>query len=172
VSDTMNTLLDFIFSIQWSNLLDFITKIQWSLIVLLVISLFHRQLVALMEGIQRITVRLPNLEISFNIMEAEEILGDLIRDAERLMDDDMREILDKVHRENRTILVKDLFPNGFERKKPKTSDHIRLETLRDLQLIRPVERGKWEGTKHVEIKPFGSILIQRKPDLFLPKHKS
>lgn len=121
---------------------------------------FREPVAGLLKKLSKFRLRLPNgTEIDVSAHEAAEIAQELLNEVDQLIEDITSEesaILARVLKSPRTLSVIEMFPSF---KRPSKELDI-LRRLRDKQLIRPVEGGQWLSDKHIEIKPFGRILLK------------
>ena len=59
------------------------------------------------------------------------------------------------------LQVEEIFPD-FKRstKDIQSNNHVTLGVLRKRHLIRPVEGSTWRINKHIEITPFGKLVLK------------
>lgn len=132
---------------------------MWPVVVVVVLFLLRRPLRQLLSAAMLKSIRLKVLgfEVELSREEADQVLGDLLKEIrspvnaltpeekklfERIVDADGRKRVDQII-------------EGFRRDTPA---HEQLRKLRDLQVVRPVEGGRWKPDKRPVVTRFGHMV--------------
>lgn len=149
--------------------LQSIASIGWLIFLAIGLYQFHAPLSEILGRTRKLRVKLPNgTEIDFSGEEIDSAGKDLLSAIGTLLENmtnEERAVIEHVRNTFEPLTVDQLFPS-FRR---GTKEHNLLRSLRDREILRPVEGGKGEGAKHVVFKPLGQVLLRSRPKLLLPE---
>jgi len=156
-------------------LISSLAQVGWLVIVVFLLWRFRSPLSNVVERLSKFRLRLSDgtkVEVS-----ASEVVGM----AQQLLDEVDERLIKEISESEQKLLrylvqldseptvgeaVERVFGEKFVRPSPELEV---LRKLRDRQLIRPREGGRFREYKHLQIKPFGSILLRIRRDALLGK---
>lgn len=142
--------------------------VAWPVLVLVAMIIFRTQLAHLITRIRGFKFHTKGGQVfELSTTEVSSIAQDLLLETDALirdLDEPAKKILARIVASPRSLTVEQAAP-GFTRGSP---EHDSLRKLRDCQLIRPVEGGRFQPEKHIEIKRFGQVLLKLRREQLVP----
>jgi len=150
------------------NVARILSAVAWPTTVMVALLLFFTPIRSLLNQlanslkIKVLKFKLFGAEAELSVEEAQGVLDEMLQEIVDAMNE-VTEAESKLFKDiaasegDRTVL--DFLPH-FER---ENIHHVKLKTLRDRQLIRPVEGGKWQKDKHPVVTRFGRLVQSLHP---------
>jgi hypothetical protein len=132
---------------------------MWPVVAVVGLLLLRRPLRQLLTAamLKSIKLKVFGFEFELSREEADQVLGDLlkeIRSPVNALTPEEKELFERIVDSDGLNRV-DQIIEGFRRDTP---GHEQLRKLRDLQLVRPIEGGRWKPEKHPVVTRFGHIV--------------
>jgi hypothetical protein len=157
---------------------EFFKAISWPSATVLIVYLLRSNLQTLLDRIRLVTLKGYGGEASFTIGEVQDVLQQLVQetvesakgsdDVEGLGELDRR-LLNEIRNAKSGATVQNITEQIFgpENIFSRGSEaHKHFQELRDRNLIRPEEGGKWKGDKHPVLTGFARLVLKVKPSVF------
>ncbi len=139
-----------------TQIIELLKVVTWPAVVIFIVLVFRKALKERLSTATRFEFDLPVIgKIIITMEEAEAILKAMLKEVDDLVEAMTPEESDAFFRmDSKPAPV----PAKFERGSPY--HNIILRSLRTRHLIRPSEGGSWTREKHIEITPFGHLVLQ------------
>jgi hypothetical protein len=155
--------------IQYLQLLiDLLKAVAWPATVFLLVWGFRGSLRQAISRSRETVIKMAGAEIRLTASEAVDAVSDIFSEVDAILRDHLttqeKHLFSKIVRASRALAVEDLFP-GFQRDPEQLK---MLRALRGVYFIRPVEGGRWQPGKHVEVTSFGRLVARHRSESLSP----
>ena len=143
------------------QIIPLLKVLLWPAVTIFLVILFREPLKNLLNRATNLTVKISGGgEVTISGEKARDIAESVLKEVDELIEDmtpkESSELRKFAAATNPLELCKDV-ERDFKRN--STYHNEILRDLRKRHLIRPMESGKWDCGKHIEITPFGRLVL-------------
>jgi hypothetical protein len=139
-----------------TQITELLKVVTWPAVVVFVVLIFRPAIKELIGQAEILTLETPGSpKVTITVRRAEVILDAMLEEVDTLLDD-LKPEADRAFIEMDKVRIQ--VPPEFKR--DSFYHHDILRVLRYRHLIRPSEGGHWNVGKHIEVTPFGHLVLQ------------
>ena len=149
---------------------DLINGIAWPVAAIIIAYALRSVLRKLFARTKGFTLKLLGVDVVLTADQAEDVLQDIFADIieeAKILTTEKRQLVMAIKeargKKKLEEIFKQLYKRSFVRGMP---EHERLRDLRNSQIIRPSEGGRWQPDKHPIVHPMTQALLKRYPNIF------
>ncbi len=140
-----------------TQIIELLKVVTWPAVVVFVVLIFRPAIKELIGQAETVTLEGPGSsgKVTITVRRAKVILNTMLEEIDTLIED-MKPEADRAFIE----MDKGPTPVPPEFRRNSFYHHDILSVLRARHLIRPSEGGHWYAGKHIEVTPFGHLVLQ------------
>jgi hypothetical protein len=159
-----------------THFIELVKALAWPFVVLIIAFSFRAQLKELFERSSGLTFKVLGFKVALTVRQVQDAAEELFKEVSTGLSgltQKQRELFQAARTSNgiKTVdqLTEEIFGKAFDRLGDELEE---FRALRDSQLVRPREGGKWKSDKHPVLTPYAQIILKSSPAILAPAKPS
>ena len=150
-----------------THFIELVKALAWPFVVLIIVFSFRAQFKELFERSSGLTFKVLGFEFALTVKQVHDVAEELFKEVSEglsSLTQKQRELFQAVRASNGIKTVDQLTQDIFDKPFVRTGEELEeFRALRDSQLVRPREGGRWKPEKHPVVTPYAQIILKSAP---------
>ncbi len=155
-----------------THFVELVKALAWPLVIMIIVLSFRAQISELIKRSSGFNFEVLGFKVALTVKQVHDVAQELFKEVSEGLSNltqEQRKLFQAVRTSNgsKTVgqLTQEIFGKPFVRGR---EEHEEFRALRDSQLVRSSEGGRWKPEKHPVVTPYAQIILKSAPDILTP----